>query len=79
MIYLTTAKLIYTPVELSFIFCELKRITGRVPFYGTSYRDIVTKNMKGEVDFSRLKKENISKESYLKSDRLIEEDAKNRS
>ena len=34
--------------------------------------------MKGEIDFSRLKNENISKESSLKSNRFVEKNAQNR-
>jgi hypothetical protein len=34
--------------------------------------------MKGEIDFSRLQKEKISKESFLKSSEPVKEDAENK-
>ena len=58
-------KQIFFLVVLFFIYCYLKRLSGRVPFYGTSYREIVTRNMKGKIDFTKLEKEKISKESFL--------------
>lgn len=60
MINLIIVKLIFFHVVLYSIYCFLKRLTGRVPFYGTSYKEIVYKNMKGVIDFSLLKKENVS-------------------
>lgn len=42
-------------------------MTGRVPFYGKSLKEIVKKNTEANINFAILKKENFSKSSKLKS------------
>ena len=63
----TGHKQTYSHAVLYFTYCNLKRLTGRVPFYGKSLKDIVKKNTEASVNFNILKKENFSKTSTLKS------------
>ena len=47
-------KQMYFHVELSFILCKflIISLTGHIPFYGNSYREIVMRNMKGDINFN---------------------------
>lgn len=66
-------------VESSSIFCKLKRLTGRIPFYGKSLKEIVKKNTEANINFTILKKENFSKQSSLKSYQPSQRNAKKKS
>lgn len=59
------ARLIFLVVVLFCTFCKIKRLTGRVPFYGKSLKEIVKKNTEANINFMILKKENFSKSSKL--------------
>ena len=62
--------------ESSSTSCSLNSLTGTIPFNGTSYKQIVLKNMKGVVNFD-FSKTNLkfTEQSRLTSDGPAEADA----
>ncbi len=50
-------------------------LTGKIPFNGNSYKEIVMKNMRGKIDFEVPRKMGCSKEGKLNSFESIEEHA----
>lgn len=53
-------------------------LTGRVPFYGKSLKEIVKKNTEANIDFGILKKENFSKSTISLLKGMLEKDPKTR-
>ena len=49
-------------------------LTGKIPFNGHSYKEIVYKNMKAKIDFELPKKMNISKKTLDLLRKMLEKD-----
>lgn len=62
---------------LSSISCEFTSLTGAIPFNGTSYKQIVLKNMKGLInfDFSKYNIGPVAPDSELTSHGLVKSNA----
>ena len=51
------------------MYCELRRLTGHIPFSGATYDDIVLKNTKAKINFDMSVYDvKVSDESGLSSD-----------
>lgn len=53
-------------------------LCGKIPFNGNSYKEIVYKNMKAEIDMEIPKKMNISKETFNLLAAMLQKDPLNR-
>lgn len=53
-------------------------LTGKIPFSGSSYREIVYKNMRSKIDFDLLKDMNISKQTIDLIKKMLEKDPNKR-
>jgi len=62
--------------SLGIIFYML--LNGKVPFYGKSYREIVYKNMKGDIDLPNKFLSFMSKETLDLLRKMLEKDPKKR-
>ena len=68
----------YIHVVLFFILCNLISLTGKIPFNGKSYKEIVYKNMKAKIDFSLPQKMKIAKDTLNLLKAMLEKNPKNR-
>lgn len=76
MIRIITVKQTFFLQVLYSILCYVIRLTGVIPFNGSSYKQIVLKNMKGIVNFDFSKYNvKISDESKLMSNGPVETNA----
>lgn len=53
-------------------------LTGKIPFNGKSYKEIVYKNMKANIDFDIPRSMNISKDTINLLESMLQKDPKDR-